>query len=145
MSWNLNFCRRLRCLPAKIREVASVWEETAEDSEGYQSVTGYPDGLLVVRIRGGLRANSHTARVTGRLQRAIGASSSRVQVFFDLEGFTRYESRVRTEYTQAVAKHTNKVDRVYVYASSHGSSCRGPRATAAETRGTRTLRPAAPD
>src|SRR5690606_40252033 len=30
-----------------LRQVASLWEDTAEDAEGYQSVAGYPGGLFV--------------------------------------------------------------------------------------------------
>lgn len=92
-------------------------EEVRTDA-GFQAIYSFGQRVVVVRISGVIAAGADTNRITRFLSETVTEAPAGVEVFFDLEGFTRYDSDVRVKYTEAVREHGSKVERIWVYADS---------------------------
>lgn len=100
----------------------------SQEPEGFQSVTVIRPNLVLVRISGAIPSGPGTASVSGLLADAVAATPG-VAVFFDLEGFHRYDSQVRVAYTDAIRVNLKNARAVYIYADNKlvrmGSSVAG--------------------
>jgi hypothetical protein len=109
---------RRSSVPAPLRGREPLQIEESSTDDGGQSVSVYKGGVVVVRIHGVIRQGAETNRVTRYLMDAVRNSPVQVQVFFDLKGFTHYDSDVRVRYTEAVRQPGDKVARIWVFADS---------------------------
>jgi hypothetical protein len=109
---------RSSSVPAPLRGQEPLQEEESSTDDGRQSVSVYRGGVALVRIQGVIRKGTETNRITRFLGDIVRDSMSPVHVFFDLKGFTHYDSDVRVRYTEAVRQHGAKVSRIWVFADS---------------------------
>lgn len=93
-------------------------QHEVSDANSSQVVAVYRGGVIVVRIRGVVRAGPDTNHITAKLAQAVATNPRSTRVFFDLEGFTQYDSDVRVRYTEALRPQSSRVERIYVYAVS---------------------------
>jgi hypothetical protein len=98
--------------------VSPLTRDEVSGHKSYQSVSSYAGDVILVRIHGSVNADADNETITSKLSERVASSVRDVHVFFDLEGFTRYESRVRVRYTDALTTHGSKINAIYVFADS---------------------------
>lgn len=88
-----------------------------EDAESYHCVATPRPDVVVVSIRGQVSGGPTVARMTGRVEAALREGRDML-LFFDFEGFTHYEPKVRASYTRAITSHLDHLSALYVHADS---------------------------
>lgn len=73
--------------------------------------------MFLIRLHGAVDGDPGTTRCQEALERLVGQGTA-PQVFFDLRGFVRYETRVRAGYTAALRPHLGRLQSIWVVADS---------------------------
>lgn len=105
-------------VPAPLRGREPLRTHESSTSDGTQSVSVYPGGVILVRVCGFIRQGAETNRITQCLADEVRDCPGLTHLFFDLKGFTHYDSDVRVRYTDAARQHGDKVARIWVFADS---------------------------